>query len=216
MFHPCCPGTPLPAYTVAIMADACAKAVHFTSAGRMQRNILPWSAIFLAEVSRRVLELFRSGELSSSAQQEYQCAAAAADCGAATVSDSCSSNLTCSRASASTRGVVDFSGINGVTCTHCFPLLNCFVAMPAPEQWAFHIAALEEAMMRRPDIRHIYIDIACRLRPALLAKLGELEKSKPSRLPPGTVEQVEWNAVSALLTDLCAHRNCARSPLYIT
>jgi len=186
-----CPaGTPLPKYIIAIMVDATVKAAHFTSAGRSQRDIQPWSDTFLGQVARLVLEKFRTGELTSAAQQLYDCAAAEGGGG----TDSCSSNLTCSRASASARGVVDFSGISGVTCAHSFPLLNCFVAMPAPEQWAFHIAAIAEALTRRPDIRHVYIDIACRMRQALLAELQKLVQGTPSRLLPSTVEKVSADA----------------------
>lgn len=177
-------GTPLPPYIIAIMADACTKAAHFASAGRSQIGIAPWSMAFLAEVARRVIERFRAGELTSAAQQQYECAAAEGSV------DGCNSNLTCSRASASARGMVDYSGISGVTCTHCFPLLGCFVAMPAPEQWAFHIAALIEALIRLPSIRHVYIDIACRMRDALLAELEKLVDSSPPRLPRATLEEV--------------------------
>lgn len=187
----CSAGTPLPDYIISIMVDATVKAAHFTSAGRSQRDIQPCSATFLGAVARMVLEKFRTGELTSAAQQQYDCAAAEDGPGA----DSCSSNLTCSRASASARGVVDFSGISGVTCAHSFPLLNCYVAMPAPEQWAFHIAAIAEALTRRPDIQNIYIDIACRIREALLAELQKLVQSNPSRLPQSTVEKVSTELI---------------------
>ena len=170
------------------MADATVKAAHFAAAGRSQHDIPPWSMTFLGQLARLVLEKFKTGELTSAAQQQYDCAAAEGD------ADCCSSNLTCSRASASARGVVDFSGISGVTCTHGFPLLNCVVAMPSPEQWAFHIAALAEALTRRPDIRHIYIDIACRMRPALLAELEKLVQSTPSRLPQATLQEVSFRS----------------------
>ncbi|KAL4431229.1 hypothetical protein ABPG75_006485 [Micractinium tetrahymenae] len=181
-------GTPLPAYLVAIMADATARAIHFSSAGRQQRDIEPWSAAFLGEVARRVLVRFRSGELTSEAQQRYECAAA--DSGG---DDSCSSSLTCSRASASARGMPDFAGLSGLCCTHCIPLRNCFVAMPAPEQWAFHIAAVAEALSRRPDIRQLYIDIACRIRAALLAELQKLTEGAQALLLEETLRvMVPW------------------------
>ncbi|KAL4422980.1 hypothetical protein ABPG75_009177, partial [Micractinium tetrahymenae] len=178
-------GTLLPAYLVAIMADATAKPIHFSSAGRQQRDIEPWSAAFLGEVARRVLVRFHSGELTSEAQQRYECAAA--DSGG---DDSCSSSLTCSRASASARGMLDFAGLSGLCCTHCIPLRNCFVAMPAPEQWAFHIAAVAEALSPRPDIRQLYIDIACRIRAALLAELQKLTEGAQALLLEETVEQL--------------------------
>jgi hypothetical protein len=187
-------GKPLPKYNVAIMADACNKAAHFSSAGRAQRDVLPWSSTYLGEVARDVLGKFRSGELTSEAQLRYECAAA---------EDSCSSNLTCSRASASARGLVDFSGVSGVACSHAIPLLNCFVAMPAPEQWAFHIAALTEALVRRPGICHVYIDIACRLRDTFLAALQDLAAHKPPRLPQDTIKQ----ASAVLAAMWCMLRN---------
>jgi hypothetical protein len=186
----CLAGTPLPDYNIAITADATVKAAHFSSAGRSQRDIQPLSDMFLGQVARLVLEKFRTGELTSAAQQQYDCATAEGEDGA----DSCSSNLTCSRASASARGVVDFCGISGVTCAHSFPLLGCYVAMPAPEQFPYHIAAIAEALTRRPDIRHVYIDIACRILAALLAELQKLVQSTPSRLPQSTVEKVSTGA----------------------
>ena len=177
------PGTTLPAYDIMVAADASVKPCHYSSAGRAQSQVAPCSHTFLGSVSEEVQARFKAGELTSEAQQQYACAAA--DAGV----EGCSSNLTCSRASASARGVVDIAGCTAVVCAHCFPLLNCVVAMPAPEQWAFHISGLTEALTRRPDIRHICIDIGCRIGSALLDVWRKLAGHAPPLLSMETVEQ---------------------------
>lgn len=156
---------------LAIMADATCKCCHFATAGRAQPmdKIPPWSCSRLGTVARNVLEMYKSGKLKSEAQQRYACAAALEG----TDEASCSSNLTCSRASASARGAVDFSGVAAVACAHGTLLANCMVAMPTPEQWPFHFATVKEAVLRRSDINDLYIDVGCRIKNALLAELLE-------------------------------------------
>lgn len=181
-------GTCLPTdYKLAVMADANTKSAHFSSAGRSQKEIAPRSSSYLGSVAEEVQQQFEEGKLTSSAQLHYACAIA--QVGDAANDSSCSSHLNCSRASASARGVVDWSGIAAVVCAHGIPLLNCAVAMPTPEQWAFHLANLIEACVQRPDIQHIYIDIACRLKESLLAALRELTERQPPLLRCDTIDQ---------------------------
>lgn len=166
-------GTELPSYPLAIMMDASTKGCHFATAGRAQLHD-PKTSTHLADVARKVLKDFASGVLSSEAKErwEKECAAAAA-----AGSGGCSSNLTCSRASASARGVVDVSGVAGVFCAHGQPALDGQLAMRTPEQWAYHIRLAVSVLTRRKDIRHLYIDIGCRLAPSLRSALQELVDS---------------------------------------
>ena len=88
---------------------------------------------------------------------------------------SCTSNLSCSRASASARGVVHIAGIAGVVCAHSMPGRGLFLAMPTPEQHTYHIRNFTEAALRRSDIKDMYIDYACRIEGSLRASMRATE-----------------------------------------
>jgi hypothetical protein len=173
--RPLAAGTVLPEYPLAIMMDASTKGNHFAFAGRAQQH-QGKSGTYMGEVARQVLVDYEEGTLTSEAKErwEKECAAAAtaADAGG------CSSNLSCSRASASARGVVDVPGVAGVFCTHGQPALDGQLAMRTPEQWAYHIRLALSVLARRKDIKHLYIDIGCRLAPSLVAALQEVVDSK--------------------------------------
>lgn len=177
-------GTELPFYPLAIMMDASNKPCHYASAGRSQLHD-PKTLTHLAEVALKVIEDYGAGVLTSEAKERWEKACAAA---AAAGSGGCSSNLTCSRASASARGVVDVSGVAGVFCAHGQPALDGQIAMRTPEQWAYHIRLAISVLTRRKDTRHLYIDIGCRLAPSLLAALQELVDSE--ELDPEVLEEV--------------------------
>ena len=188
-------GTPVPDHPrVAVMADGSAKPAKYSYTSTVQNleGFPPWSGSYLGCTAHGVLHRFSTGDLASEAQQRYACRAAGDD-GDDAGGDSavaCSSNLTCSRASASARGVVDIAGVAGVVCAHGVPLLNCFVPMPTPEQHAYHVANLVEAVQRRPDIRDIYIDIGCRVNGTLRAAFEELTQQEPPLLLPANLEKV--------------------------
>lgn len=172
----------MPKHRMSVMADGCSKCYHYANAGRMQLGDVATSTPFFGEVARKVQDDFADGTVTSAAQQKYaqHCATVAGDDDS---SYSCSSNLSCSRASASARGVVDIAGTAGVACAHGQPGRGLFVAMPTPEQHTYHIRTLLEALKRRPDIQDIYIDIGCRLKGALMEAVrllvagGKLEAS---------------------------------------
>lgn len=126
-------GTPVPKHRMSVMADGCSKCYHYANAGRMQLGDVATSTSFFGEVARKVQDDFADGTVTSAAQQKYaqHCATVAGDDDS---SYSCSSNLSCSRASASARGVVDIAGTAGVSCAHGQPGRGLFVAMPTPEQ----------------------------------------------------------------------------------
>lgn len=157
------------------MADGCCKCAHFASSGRAQPldAIPPLSSSHLGSTAHGVLERFRRQELSSEAQQRYACATGAEGDDSPSDGASCSSALTCSRASASARGVVDFAGVSAASCAHQVVLRDSVVAMPTPEQHAFHIAAAIAVVLARPEIRDYYIDIGCRIFIKLLAALQD-------------------------------------------
>jgi len=190
---------------MSVMADGCYKCYHYANAGRMQLGDVATSTSFFGEVARKVQDDFADGTVTSAAQQKYaqHCATVAA--GDDDSSYSCSSNLSCSRASASARGVVDIAGTAGVSCAHGQPGRGLFVAMPTPEQHTYHIRTLLEALKRRPDIRDIYIDIGCRLKGALMEAVrllvagGKLEASVLER---ASAAHRAWGI------DSCAHHLC--------
>lgn len=183
------------------MCDGCCKCAHFASAGRSQgmADNPPRTCSHLGPGAHKVLRQYRDGELTSAAQQRYACAAAD---GSGSGDDeasppvSCSSNLTCSRASASARGTVDFAGCACVACAHGIVLHDGVVGMPTPEQHAFHFAGMTAALLRRPDIVDFYVDIACRLEEGLRVHLhnAKMDDGRPL-LRPETIEKVRGNGL---------------------
>ncbi len=122
--------------------------------------------------------------LTSKAQERW----AAEQHADATAGGVCSSNLTCSRPSASTIGVLDVPGIAGVFCPHGFAALDGMLAMGTPEQHEFHNRTFTSVAYRRLDIRNVYIDIACRYKGRLMRAL-QLGVDAGD-LPPAFLEQV--------------------------
>ncbi|EFN53324.1 hypothetical protein CHLNCDRAFT_58610 [Chlorella variabilis] len=175
-------GTLIGLYRLAVMLDACLKPCHFAMAGRSQPHC-PSIYTFLAAVARGVISDFESGKLNSEAQQRW-----AEHCAASEASGACSSNLTCSRPSASARGVVDVSGLAGVFCNHCVAGRDAMLAMRTPEQWEYHIRTFTSVLLRRPDIADAYIDIGCRLKTSLLAALQRHVDA--GDLAPGVLEKL--------------------------
>ena len=62
----------------------------------------------------------------------------------------------------------------GLFCPHGSPLRDCLVAMLTPEQWEYHYRVVISAISRRPDIKDYYLDIGCRIKSGLIAKLQKL------------------------------------------
>lgn len=170
------------------MADACTKCCHYSSAGRKQTGDAPSTDYFLGEVAHQVQRDYAAGTVTSAAQQQWaqHCATAAA-AGGDGLGNSCSSNLSCSRASASARGVVDQAGTAGVSCAHGFPGRGLFVAMPTPEQHTYYFRTLVELLIRRPDLQDIYLDIGCRVKPGLMAIVQQLVAA--GKLPENLLSQ---------------------------
>lgn len=198
-------GTPVPNHPrLAVMADACCKAAHFKSSGRAQPldSVPPLTSSHLGSTAFDVLDRYSAGTLVSEAQQRYACAAA--EGGEDDGSGSCSSALTCSRASAAARGVVDFAGISAISCAHETVLRNSVVAMPTPEQHAFHIAAALAVLQPRPDVRDYYADICCRMWKQLLQRLRDATDQNGSPLVhPRTIDQVGRLAIVSCLGACC-------------
>ena len=164
---------------MAVMGDACVKPIRYANVGLARQSDTAKSTAFLGAGASKVMEDYASGDLTSEAQLQY----AAGHCSAAGADDdgnddgplSCTSNLSCSRASASARGVVHIAGIAGVVCAHSMPGRGLFLAMPTPEQHTYHIRNFTEAALRRSDIKDMYIDYACRIEGSLRASMRATE-----------------------------------------
>jgi hypothetical protein len=182
-------GTPLPEHRMAVMADATTKACRFASAGEVQKDAEPRTDSFFGATTQQVQREYASGQITSKAQQRWKEHCEAADAAAADEGpSSCSANLSCSRASASARGLVDIAGAAGVVCAHAVPGLGCFTIMPTPEQHYFHLLNILHALKRRPDIKDIYIDVACRLLPVAAAMMRD--EVEGGRLNPDVLQVV--------------------------
>mgnify|MGYP001810903581 FL=1 len=175
-------GTPLPSFRMSIMMDASTKPCRFATAGAAQPHP-PRTSTHLSSVAHDVVKDFEAGILTSDAQQRY-----AEQCAAEQAGTVCSSNLTCSRPSASARGVVDVSGLAGAFCSHCTAGRDAMVAMRTPEQHAYHERTFASVLLRRPDLRDAYIDIGCRLKPLLMAVVSR--EVEAGNLLPDVLEEV--------------------------
>lgn len=156
-------------YSVGCMLDACTKPCHFASAGRAQRDLAPSSSSYLGVEAHRVVADYDSGVLVSKAQERYR-----QHCATAAVDDGCPHHFTCSRPSASARGMVDIAGLATVLCPHTHPARNGTIPMLTPEQHDYHIRNASNLLLQRPDIRDLYIDIGCKIEGTLRASLQSL------------------------------------------
>lgn len=94
-------------------------------------------------------------------------AAAPGDAGADDAEDNtCTVNLSCSRAEASSSGPCDIKGVVGGTCAHTIPIRGMFIDMRTPECFIFYIIILNNLLqrVRANTILFVYIDFACRLK----------------------------------------------------
>lgn len=175
----------VPPFPMSIMMDASTKPCRFTAAGAAQPRAShpPRTSSHLSSVAHQVFDDFSDGTLSSDAQQRY-----AEHCAAEQTGAVCSSNLTCSRPSASAPGMVDVAGLCGICCSHCTPGRDAMVAMLTPEQHAYHVRTFTSVIRRRPDVVHVYIDIACRLKPALMEVVRE--RVEAGNLHPDVLKKV--------------------------
>ena len=141
---------------MAVSTDACVKNCRFANCGTAQAGIQPSTDTFLGKNSQRVLEAHKAGTLGSRRSAPAEQPADAAP------SAACTTALHCSRTSATNRGLLDICGVALIVCAHAFAGLGLAVAMPTPEQHAFYDILLSAALLARPDIRFIYLDLACR------------------------------------------------------
>ena len=145
-------------YPVAIAADGMTKACRYSNVGTAQLDRAPSTCTYLGPVAEDVIEAHRCGRLTSAAQERRR-AEAEADVGA-----SCTSALTCNRSSAGSRGDTDRAGMVGLVCAHTFPVRGAFVAMVTDEQHAYYEHAFEYLLRKRPDVKVVYLDLACRFK----------------------------------------------------
>jgi hypothetical protein len=55
--------------------------------------------------------------------------------------------------------------VAGACCAHGFPLEQCFISMPTPEQFAFYDTILNDVILQERTIMDLYLDINCQYRP---------------------------------------------------
>ena len=75
----------------------------------------------------------------------------------------CGTSLNCNRPiSSATRSELEQYGMVSVVCPHIIPGLGLSIPMPTYEQHFYYDVALRSTLQRRPDLKVIYLDLACR------------------------------------------------------
>lgn len=139
----------------------------------------------------QLLQEFDTNKLQQEAQEranadEEQASAAAL---AGHHPPACATQLHCNRTSAGSNAKLDMHGLVGLVCTHIIPLLALFLPMPTYEQHYYYDVLFMALLAARPDVRFIYLDLACRYykrfarliaeKVALGWKVGEVELKLP-------------------------------------
>lgn len=153
--------TPVLDVPFSVCTDAINSANRFASAGRSQRLIKPTTDLYLGALADQIRTDFATGHLRNMAQERMQ------EAGLEDANDglimSCTTALTCNRPVASaTRGELDQYGMVSVVCPHVIPGLGLSVPMLTYEQHYYYDVVLGNALRRRPDLRVMYLDLACR------------------------------------------------------
>ena len=156
---------PPPSFLLAVCLDGNSKFMRF-AVGEAQSEERPKVLTFMAKTGLVVMEDHQSGLLSSAAQQAWLLSEGGKPCGG-----SCASTLTANRPTAAQQGLLALYGVAGLFCPHGMLGRDCIVPMPTPEQHAFHLRNLLSFISRRPDLRDIYLDIACRIKKSMQAQL---------------------------------------------
>lgn len=147
----------------AIMLDACQKLNLLAGMGTSYADIHPVLSTYMGVPHQEVLQRMQAVH-SSSGQPR-----AAAPNGGGEAELPCHPNLRCARDfSRVGNGVLDYFGVMGAVCCHGFPLVGCFVAMPAPEQYMYYDAVLTW-VLKRTRVVDCYIDFACQYKRHLKA-----------------------------------------------
>lgn len=145
----------------AVMMDGCQKLNRLAGMGASYAEVSPVLTTYLGAPHQEVLQHVQGGGSGAAAAHD--------DGGEAGMS--CHPNLRCARDySRVGAGVLDYHGVMGAVCCHGFPLVGCFVAMPAPEQYLYYDTVLSH-VLRRARVVDCYIDFACQYKRNLGARL---------------------------------------------
>ena len=170
MLH-CFSGTAIPEFDVSVAADASAKLVRYQAAGKAQADAVPDTNSYVGALADDVLQAYDTSQLQATAreqekqdQDEEEAAeeAAAQAGGAAHRPLACATQLHCNRTTAGSNAKLDFHGAVGLVCTHIIPALGMFLPMPTYEQHYYYDVIFGALLAMRPDVRFIYLDLACR------------------------------------------------------
>jgi hypothetical protein len=119
------------------------------------------------------------------------------------VAGECHPQLSCARETSLHSGISDECGLAGGVCSHGFPLLGMFLAMPAPERFLYYDLALQE-LLYDAHVHIMYLDTGCSY-----SRHRQLLKPRPAA-EPAHVRLPWWHAKGHGAT--CCLRN---SGLYL-
>jgi hypothetical protein len=144
--------------------DANSKLSRYKKLGQAHGSAEPVFGEYFGAADRRVQEAFAAGELRSAALAAAE-AAAASEAPPPVVDDCPHPNLSCARATAKKGGILDTYGVAGACCAHGFPLAECFINMPTPEQFAYYDIMLNDVILQQASIMDMYLDVNCKYEP---------------------------------------------------
>jgi hypothetical protein len=157
----------LPVYDISrppikvVALDANAKLTRYSHLGHAHTTAQPVFGTFFGAAHNLVQQAVQDGTITSAAlaaaqqadteQATEEATAAAGDCP--------HPNLSCARQTARKGGVLDCFGVAGACCAHGFPLEQCFISMPTPEQFAFYDTILNDVILQERTIMDLDMDM---------------------------------------------------------
>ena len=178
---------------MAVCMDASVKPCNFANAGCSQNHILPSTDSYLGSNAAAVLSDFEKGILVSKAATATSSAAAAAavEAGGQAAVQPCSTALSCSREVAGTRGEVARGGMVVAVCPCGLVGENMALPLVTAEQHYYYDCLGFAVLSSRPDIQHVYLDIACRYYARFIAMV-EVWLDDPATRASEDWKQVIW------------------------
>ncbi|KAF6264879.1 hypothetical protein COO60DRAFT_1698019 [Scenedesmus sp. NREL 46B-D3] len=160
--------------TLAACFDSAVKPNCYNSAGRSggYMGAAAVLGLFLGKAHDKLWHMTSSGELYV-AQNEVSIE----------VDGECHLILTCSRLTSQRSGLCDAFGLTGSVCSHGQPLLDMFLAMPAPERFLYYDLALQELLLEA-RVNVMYLDTGC-------SYSRHLQLHSPEAAAPGHI-RVPW------------------------
>ncbi|KAF6246657.1 hypothetical protein COO60DRAFT_1200439 [Scenedesmus sp. NREL 46B-D3] len=158
--------------TLAACFDSAVKPNRYNSAGRSggYMGAAAVLGLFLGKAHDKLWHMTSSGEL-------YVAQSRIAELGADEVSievdGECHPILTCSRLTSQRSGLCDAFGLTGSVCSHGQPLLDMFLAMPAPERFLYYDLALQELASPGVADVELLLRLAGRLAARFAARLAD-------------------------------------------